>query len=289
VGGKLATSSEGVSNSNGNIITYGLENTGFAGTGSAGGNSETVGTSNAFIGGQFGGGSAGGTSGGNSTANADITIESLDEGVGIVESIGLGIGASGGYGVFGPSLTAAVAAATPPPPDLAVNPVTVVTDTGGKKGKGGKNNAQTQTVTTPVVQAPALVFSFTPGLATGGGGAGLAIGQGTVNATVKSTDPTDPSPVSIKESSGVGTATGFGFGVGNGGGINNGYESGGGQGGGTALGVGNIVFEVDDILTGVFNSEGTTTSVGGSAGYVGYAPKLPENIFEKLLGLRFTP
>jgi hypothetical protein len=250
------------------------------GVGGGSGSSENVGTSNAFIGGQFGGAYAGGTSGGNSSAAANLNINAMEEAVGVVQSIGRGEGASGGYGVFGPSLAAAIAAATPPPPDLTSNPVTTVTDSSSKNGKGKKGQAAV--VSIPVEAPPALVFTFTPGLQTGGGGAGFGLGFGKVNATVASLD--DANAVDFAE--GEGTATGFGFGVGNGGGINVGGESGGGNGGGTALGGGTIVFEVDEVAQGgYFNSEGLTTSQGGSAGYVGFAPVIASNIFDRFLTL----
>jgi hypothetical protein len=48
-------------------------------------------------------------------------------------------------------------------------------------------------------------------------------------------------------------------------------------------GQGTLTFEVDYFQEGAFFNGGTTTSVGGSAGYVGYAPELPAAFFEKLL------
>jgi hypothetical protein len=280
--GLIKVQSQGVSNSQGNVVAGGEEINGVqpvskAGMGSAGGRSESIGTSNAFIGGQLGAASAGGSSGGNSSALAQLSIASDVNGLGIIESVGEGIGASGGQGVFGPSLVAAIAAATPVIANTTSN-TTLDTATADESSKTGQANTETTPMATP---AP-LVFSFTPGLPTGGGGAGFGIGTGNINATIVSTDLVNK----IGKASGGGFANGFGFGVGSGAGQNGGFESAGGSGGGTALGQGTLNFEVDELQEGAFVNGGTTTSVGGSAGYVGYNPVLPEEFFDKLLTIR---
>ena len=290
--GIIKVQSEGVSNSQGNVIAGGAEINGVqpgskAGMGSAEGRSESVGTSNGFISGPLGAASAGGSSGGNSSALAQLTIASELNGLGIIESVGKGIGASGGQGVFGPSLSAAVTAATPAiantTSNTTVEPATA--DENSKKGqaKNKNKNVEAKNVeATPVATPAPLVFSFTPGLPTGGGGAGFGIGTGNINATIVSTDKVNK----VGEASGGGFANGFGFGVGSGAGQNGGFESAGGTGGGTALGGGSLNFEVDELQEGAFFSGGTTTSVGASAGYVGYAPVLPEEFFDTLLTIR---
>jgi hypothetical protein len=280
----ILTQTEGVSNSQGNVVAGELDENGVqpmskGGSGGAQGNSDAVGTSNAFIGGPLGAASAGGSSGGNSSAIAKIAIESEMNALGVITSVGQGIGASGGRGVFGPSLAGAVAAATPDPTAVPDATVTATDQNSKKKGKKGEAQAETETVQ---MEAPELIFSFTSGLPTGGGGVGFGIGTGTVNATVESTDTEDQ----VTEASGGGLATGFGFGVGNGAGQNKAREYAGGSGGGTALGAGALAIEVDDILYGAFTSTGTTESVGASAGYVGLNPVLPKAFFDELLTIR---
>jgi hypothetical protein len=285
--GLIKVQSEGVSNSQGNVVAGGEEIDGVqpgskGGAGGAEGRSEAIGTSNAFIGGQLGAAQAGGSSGGNSSALAKISIASELNGLGIIESVGKGIGASGGQGVFGPSLTAAIAAATPVITNMTTNTTDTTADTAAAADEGGKKKKEKNIVATPMATPAPLVFSFTPGLPTGGGGAGFGIGTGNINATIVSTDKEDK----VGKAAGGGFANGFGFGVGSGAGQNGGLESAGGSGGGTALGQGTLSFEVDELQEGAFFNGGTTTSVGGSAGYVGYAPGLQEEFFDKLLTIR---
>jgi hypothetical protein len=285
--GLIKVQSQGVSNSQGNVVAGGEEINGVqpgskAGMGSAGGTSETIGTSNAFIGGQLGVASAGGSSGGNSSALAELSIASEMNGLGIVESVGQGIGASGGKGVFGPSLPAAIAAATPVIANTTTTDTPVDTATADDKKKKKGQDKDKNVEETPVATPAPLVFSFTPGLPTGGGGAGFGIGTGNITASIVSTDKVNK----VGEASGGGFANGFGFGVGSGAGQNGGFESAGGTGGGTALGGGSLNFEVDELQEGAFFNGGTTTAVGASAGYVGYAPVLPEEFFDTLLTIR---
>jgi hypothetical protein len=246
-GGILTISSQGVSNSNGNVQIGGaLGNP--AGSGGGQGNGLSVGTSNAYIGGAGGGpnplgaASAGATSGGNSSALASLNVESMTNGNAAIESVGQGIGASGGYGIFGPSLAGAIGAANLP------------------EGED---------------------FTFTPGRPTGGGGVGFGVGTGAVDVTLLSNNASNP----FGSAAGGGIASGFGFGAGNGAGQNTAGESAGGRGGGTATGVGALNFEVNNFTAGVFSSEGTTTSVGASAAYVGYAPVISANLFDNILNI----
>lgn len=281
----ITVQTQGESNSQGNVVAGGEEINGVqpsvkAGSGGAGGESEAIGSSNAFIGGPLGAATAGGSSGGNSSALAKLSIISDVNGLGIIESVGKGIGASGGTGVFGPSLAAAIAAATP---TNMTTPANTTADTATTEDQSSKNAGKTQAATeAPVEAQEKLVFSFLPGLPTGGGGGGFGMGTGNINVTVVSTDKINK----VGEASGGGFANGFGFGVGSGAGQNDGFESAGGSGGGTALGQGTLAFDVEDLQEGSFTNGGTTTSVGGSAGYVGYNPVLPKDFFDELLTIR---
>ena len=77
-------------------------------------------------------------------------------------------------------------------------------------------------------------------------------------ALVSSTRPDRPQ--TTDEAYGTNLANGFGFGVGS---VVDGGEQAGGQGGGTALGQGNVVFEVDEAFGANFANNGLTTSAGG--------------------------
>ena len=236
------------------------------GTGNSFGNGGAAGTSNGFATSQLGAATATGTGGGNSTAATQFTL--LDNaagptGTGLSSSVGAGSGQAGGNGVFGPSLAAAVAAATAAPSAPAPAAVVVVETDKKKKSKDGGD-----VVVVAIPEAPqAPPFSFVQGLPTGGGGGGNGVGSGTtsvgiVNAAGQTTD----------EAYGTNLANGFGFGVGSGVAVNNAGEQAGGQGGGTALGQGNVVFEVDEAFGASFANNGLTTSAGGGGAYVGFDP-----------------
>jgi hypothetical protein len=284
--GQILVQSQGESNSNGKVVAGGAEMNGVqpgskSGAGRARGSSQAVGTSNAFIRGVLGQASAGGTSGGNSSVLAELSIDSEVNGLGIVEAVGKGIGASGGVGVFGPSLAVAVREATPEAANTTASDTTAADAATDKNSKTRKGQDEKIEATPKATPAP-LVFTFTKGLPTGGGGAGFGIGTGNITATIVSTDK----ETKVGESSGGGFANGYGFGVGNGYGENGGSERAGGIGGGSALGQGTLDFEVENLQEGVFVNGGSTTSVGGSAGYVGYNPELPAEFFDELLTVR---
>jgi hypothetical protein len=287
LGGVIAASTQGISNSEGNVqagdLNTGDDDTiGASGAGSAYGNGEFTTISNAYLGGPLGAASAGSISGGNSTALAAISVADMagngasGSALGLIRSVGQGIGASGGYGSFGPSLPAAITAATPAVMEVA--PTAVETDAGdNKNGKKDKNKV---TAIVDTVEIPEVVFTFTPGLATGGGGLGFGQGSGSVNGTLTS-DPANAN-AQIEKGTGGGFGTGFGFGAGSGFGSNAGGEQAGGMGGATALGGGTLAFEVDDIGIATFTNGGLTTSIGSSAAFVGFNPSLPDNFIQNL-------
>jgi hypothetical protein len=254
------------------------------GTGMSFGNGNAVGTSSGFVQSGLGQAFASGNSGGNSTAKTDLTLLSTntDNGMapgdpltggglsgGSLASEGSSQGSASGNGVFGPSLTLAIAAATPAAPPPAPE---VVVDESSKNG-----NAAAAPDTPAAPTAPA--FSFDPnGLPTGGGGGGSASGSGATTGFIES-------PANIlyvmgtndgntqffaDEAYGNAIGNGFGFGVGTGGGANAGGEQAGGQGGGTAFGEGNFVFELDDVQNAEFDNFGLTNSNGGAGAYVGF-------------------
>jgi hypothetical protein len=280
-GGIVAATSQGDSDSIAAVTTGDLGGFGAlavalpAGAGSSFGNGKAVGTSNGFITSSQGQALATGTSGGNSTADTQLTL--TDGGgngfsVGNIVSVGTGSGGAGGNAVFGPSLAAAIAAATPaeapPAPEVVVE-----TNTGGKKGKGGKNDAAAVVAATPPAPtAPA--FNFDPnGLGTGGGGSGFGLGSGVTLGSVDSEIPANGASETTN-AEGSAQSNGFGFGVGSGIAVNNGGESAGGQGGGTALGVGTFAFELDDVGQAAFDNSGVTNSDGGAGAYVGFDPSV---------------
>jgi hypothetical protein len=232
-------------------------------TGNSFGNGDAVGTSNGFVTSALGQALATGTSGGNSTADSQLTVLNGNapyQSLGTISSVGNGGGAAGGNAVFGPSLAAAIRAATP----LAAPPAPeVVVDT---SSKGGNNNGLPAAPAAPT--APAFMFD-PAGLPTGGGGGGFGIGSGVTGGTIASYD----GPAGYAdEAYGNALANGFGFGVGSGLAVNNGGEQAGGQGGGTALGQGQFVFELDDVPAATFANSGVTKSNGGAGAYVGFNP-----------------
>jgi hypothetical protein len=250
------------------------------GTGMSFGNGNAIGTSSGFVQSGLGQAFASGTSGGNSTAETDLTVLSMNPLVGTpvtggglsggsLFSEGSSQGSAGGNGVFGPSLTLAIAAATPEAPAPAPE---VVVDESSKNG-----NAAAAPDTPSAPTAPA--FSFDPnGLPTGGGGGGFASGSGTTTGFITSPGNTvyidemnnGNTQFFADEAYGNALGNGFGFGVGSGGGANAGGEQAGGQGGGTAFGEGNFVFELDDVQNANFDNFGLTTSNGGAGAYVGF-------------------
>jgi hypothetical protein len=249
-----------------------------------------IGTSNGFIQSSGGQAVASGTAGGNSTANTDLTVLSTNNGAadgpnallggglsgGTLNSVGTGGGAAGGNAIFGPSLSAAIAAATPAaaPPAPEVAAVAEV-DEDSKNGGNNKNNAAAVTEAPAAPTAPA--FNFIPGLPTGGGGGGVGTGTGVTGGSISSPDNGDGTNAGndqffADEAYGTALANGFGFGVGSGVAINGGGEQAGGSGGATALGQGNVKFELDDIQNANFANSGTTTSNGGAYAAVGFNP-----------------
>jgi hypothetical protein len=246
------------------------------GTGKSFGHNEAIGTSSGFVQSGLGQALASGTSGGNSTSENDLTVLSMNvDGAefggglsgGSLSSIGMSGGSAGGNAIFGPSLTAAIAAATPaaapPAPEVVVD----------ESSKNGNNVAAADAPAAPT--APA--FSFDPnGLPTGGGGSGVASGSGISNGFIASPDNIDGTDGNEQffadEAYGNSLANGFGFGVGSGVAINAGGEQAGGSGGGTALGEGAFVFELDDVQNANFANQGMTNSSGAAGAYVGFNP-----------------
>jgi hypothetical protein len=286
-GGIVLASSEGQSDSSSAITTgvfNGVPTAGTVnldpdvlpgGTGKSFGNGNSVGTSNGFIQSGLGQALASGTSGGNSTAETDLTVLSMnDDGNvltgggltgGILSSIGSGGGSAGGNAVFGPSLTLAIAAATP-----ADAPPAPEVDDSSKNG----NAAAADTPAAPT--APAFSFNAA-GLPTGGGGGGFGSGSGMTNGFIASPDNVavvnaGNQQFFADEAYGIALANGFGFGVGSGVAVNAGSEQAGGSGGGTALGQGQFVFELDDVQNANFANSGLTNSSGGAGAYVGFNP-----------------
>jgi hypothetical protein len=274
-GGITLASSQGISTSEANVLAGATQDdvTLLGNSGNSFGNGDAVGTSNGFVTSSLGQALATGTSGGNSTADTTLTVLDTDElGTGgVLSSVGKGQGSAGGNAVFGPSLQAAIAAATPanapPAPE-------VVVDT---SSKGGKNNAAAAVPAAPT--APAFSFNAM-GLPTGGGGGGFGFGsgvtQGSVDAMVDMT--------AVDEAYGSALANGFGFGVGSGLAVNNGGEQAGGQGGGTSFGQGAFDFELIDAVGATFDNSGVTKSNGGAGAYVGFNP--PE---AQIFGAFITP
>jgi hypothetical protein len=199
-------------------------------------------------------------------------LDSTNAGTGgVLSSVGKGQGSAGGNAVFGPSLQAAIAAATPanapPAPE-------VVVDT---SSKGGNNNAAAAVPAAPT--APAFSFNA-EGLPTGGGGGGFGSGSGITQGTVDAMADT----TAVDEAYGSALANGFGFGVGSGLAVNNGGEQAGGQGGGTSFGQGAFDFELIDAVGATFDNSGVTKSNGGAGAYVGFNP--PE---AQIFGAFITP
>jgi hypothetical protein len=200
-----------------------------------------VGTSNGFIQSSGGQALASGTSGGNSTSSSDLTVLSANPGTfsattggglsgGMLASVGMGGGSSGGNAVFGPSFAGA---------DFAVGqlePIYFPPTGGGGGGFGIGSGDTTGSITNP------------------GSDANLATGNTQFFAD---------------EAYGGALANGFGFGQGSGVAVNSAGEQAGGQGGGTAFGQGNVAFELDDIQAATFGNSGFTNSAGGGGGYVG--------------------
>jgi hypothetical protein len=308
LGGIVLASSKGQSDS-GSAVTTGvfggvpsavLVNEGAlpGGTGKSFGNGNAVGTSNGFITSGLGQALASGTSGGNSTASNDLTVLSMNvNGVtmggglsgGKLSSTGSGGGSAGGNAVFGPSLAAAIAAATPaeapPAPEVPV-------DTSSKSKNGNAAAADIPAAPT----APAFSFNA-EGLPTGGGGGGFGAGSGITAGFIASpantalidgglaADPNDGNTQFFAdEAYGTSLANGFGFGVGSGVAVNNGGEQAGGQGGGTALGQGAIIFELDDVQNANFANSGVTNSTGAAGAFVGFNPPTAQ-----LFGAFFPP
>jgi hypothetical protein len=292
-GGIVLASSQGQSDSNSAITTGVFDGVPSAddtndpiialpgGTGKSFGNGNAVGTSNGFVQSGLGQALASGTSGGNSTASTDLTVLSMnpDPGTvitggglsgGILSSVGNGGGSAGGNAVFGPSLTLAIAAATPasapPAPEVEV-------DDSSKNGSKNGNAAAADMPAAPT--APAFSFDAA-GLPTGGGGGGFASGSGITTGFVASPDNVNADPLNSQffadEAYGNALANGFGFGVGSGVAVNAGMEQAGGSGGGTALGQGQFVFELDDVQNANFANSGLTNSSGGAGAYVGFNP-----------------
>jgi len=221
-----------------------------------------------------------GIGGGNSSANAIITVIDATAPIAMINSIGVGQGVGGGMGFFGPSLAGAVRAAAMPPPGIEM---VEIIETNSKDG-GDKAQQAAQTVA-DVIQVPE--FTFTPGLPTGGGAVGAGTGSGGVDVKVASTVAGDL----VDEAYGSGLGNGFGFGIGSGYGVNAFGESAGGQGGGTALGQGSILFELDEAYLGSFQNVGNTVSVGGGSGFVGYSPPAgaATDFFDFLLAVPNAP
>jgi hypothetical protein len=250
------------------------------GTGKSFASGNAVGTSNGFITSGIGQALASGTSGGNSTANTDLTVLSGNPTIGAgsvtfggglsggkLNSVGSGGGSASGNAVFGPSLTAAISAATPaeasPAPEVPVA-------ASSKK----KNVAAAAAPAAPT--APAFSFNAA-GLPTGGGGGGFGAGSGETGGSIAS--PANDAALDegneqffADEAYGSALANGFGFGVGSGVAVNNGGEQAGGRGGGTALGQGQFTFELDDVQTASFANSGLTSSTGGAGAFVGFNP-----------------
>jgi hypothetical protein len=247
-GGIVLASSQGQSDSNSAITTGVFDGVPSAddtndpiialpgGTGKSFGNGNAVGTSNGFV----------------------------------QSSVGNGGGSAGGNAVFGPSLTLAIAAATPasapPAPEVEV-------DDSSKNGSKNGNAAAADMPAAPT--APAFSFDAA-GLPTGGGGGGFASGSGITTGFVASPDNVNADPLNSQffadEAYGNALANGFGFGVGSGVAVNAGMEQAGGSGGGTALGQGQFVFELDDVQNANFANSGLTNSSGGAGAYVGFNP-----------------
>jgi hypothetical protein len=252
-GGIALASSQGNS-----ISASALQTAPYVSTGNSFGNGDAVGTSNGFATSALGQAVATGTSGGNSTADSQLSVLSAPS-IGTISAVGNGGGAAGGNAVFGPSLAAAIRAATP----LAAAPAPeVVVDT---SSKGGNSNQVPAAPAAPT--APAFMFD-PAGLPTGGGGGGFGIGSGITLGTVDRLD----GPDGVDEAYGNALANGFGFGVGSGLAVNNGGEQAGGQGGGTALGQGAFTFELDEVTGATFANSGVTKSDGGAGAYVGFNP-----------------
>jgi hypothetical protein len=118
-------------------------------------------------------------------------------------------------------------------------------------------------------------------LPTGGGGGGFGSGSGITTGFIASPDNAvlddadanvDNTQFFADEAYGNALANGFGFGVGSGVAVNAGNEQAGGSGGGTALGQGQFVFELDDVQNANFANSGLTNSSGGAGAYVGFNP-----------------
>jgi hypothetical protein len=117
------------------------------------------------------------------------------------------------------------------------------------------------------------VFGSMFGSPTGGGGGGFGLGSGDTIGTISNPANVPGQAGNTQffadEAYGGALANGFGFGQGSGVAVNNAGEQAGGQGGGTALGQGNVAIELDDIQAATFGNSGFTLSTGGAAGYVG--------------------
>jgi hypothetical protein len=276
------------------------ENTGAStgGTGNSFGNGNGVGTSNGFIMSTFGQAVASGTAGGNSTAETNLSLLSTNNGAGTdaanallggglsfgtLNSAGQGKGTAGGSAVFGPSLAAAVAAATPvaapPAEEQAATPAPVVEEESkngkNKNDKNKNNNNNNNIVTAPAEPAAptAPAFNFNLGLPTGGGGGGLSSGYGmtggSLNSPENGADDAGNEQFFADEAYGDALANGFGFGVGSAVAINGAGEQAGGMGGSSSLGQGTFKFELDDIQAAQFDNSGQVDSSGSGMGFVG--------------------
>jgi hypothetical protein len=266
------------------------------GTGNSFGNGNAVGTSNGFIMSTFGQAVASGTAGGNSTAETNLSLLSTNNGdtddatanalfggglsFGTLNSAGEGKGTAGGTALFGPSLAAAVAAATPVAPDpaeeQAATPAPVVEGSKNGKNKNDKNNKNNNNVVTATA-APAAptapAFNFNGGLPTGGSGGGLSSGSGVTGGALSSPDngaaDAGNEQFFADEAYGDALANGFGFGVGSGVAKNGAGEQAGGMGGSSSLGQGTFKFELDDIQAAQFDNSGSVNSAGSGMGFVG--------------------
>lgn len=282
-GGVTSSNSNGLTISNTAVKIGELGSTAplATGSGTAVSTGTSTGTSKGFTTSPLGSAFSSGTSGGNSSATSKNVVDDSTPfatagnsgSQATISSQGIGGGGAGGTGVFGPSLSAAVTAAS------QIVPAAVVVENNGNSKKGGNNNAAVPAA------AVAPVFSFVPGLPTGGGGGGFAIGGGNTTASfVSPIAGTTPTMQVIDEAAGTVVGTGFGFGVGTGGGINVAGESAFGQGGGTAAGNGGVVFELDEAYSAQFDNSGFTTSNGSGGGYVGYNPVIPNAAFANFAG-----
>jgi hypothetical protein len=269
-GGISLASSQGISNSIAGLnsgVTGGPAPQ--AGTGNSFGTGNAVGTGNGFIYSSQGQALSSGTSGGNSTANTALTVLGNSTN-GLLTSVGTGQGAAGGNAVFGPSLAAAIAAATP----VAAPPAPEVEEVVEENSKGGNNNNNNNAVAPVAPAAPtAPAFYFAQGLPTGGGGGGFGLGSGVTTGNIATAvNGTGAALPGADEAYGSALANGFGFGTGSGVAVNSASEQAGGQGGGTSLGQGQFTFELDDVPTGSFANSGVTKSNGGGGAYVGFDP-----------------